>query len=407
AAGINKYKHKKDAALRRLESTRENLTRVNDIISEVKRQLNSLGRQAKKAERYKALKEELKTLELTLSSLEFTRMREALASVSRRLEAVKDEEVASGALIAAREEQAEELKVEHLGVEGEYKGIRERVFEAERSIQNEEQAGALARMRIEELKRAQERLGVEIEEIAAGREGASREIEALRASLAELTSLIEAESAKLNEDSKALESVSSELRAREEAQRALKAESFKISSRFSDIRNAISNCLRDEEHLRAREAKARTEVEAASAALASKEEPLKALRENIASAAVRKDTLQAELTGARGSLEALERERGEKAREASRTKDEYSKASAMLATLEGMDRNLESVKGGPKAIMQRQDKTGVYGLIADCLETNPGYERAVEAVLADKLQYVLVESHKEGVGAIEYLKDKG
>ena len=131
AAGINKFKHKKDAALRRLESTRENLTRVNDIISEVKRQLNSLNRQAKKAERYKALKDELKTLELTLSSLEFTKMREALSKVSKRLEAVKDEEIAAGTLIAAKEEQAEELKVEHLGVEGEYKNIRERVFECE------------------------------------------------------------------------------------------------------------------------------------------------------------------------------------------------------------------------------------------------------------------------------------
>ncbi|CAG1065710.1 structural maintenance of chromosome 3 (chondroitin sulfate proteoglycan 6) [uncultured bacterium] len=406
AAGINKFKHKKDAALRRLESTRENLTRVNDIISEVKRQLNSLNRQAKKAERYKALKEELKTLELTLSSLEFTKMREALSSVSKRLEAVKDEEVAAGTLIAAKEEQAEELKVEHLGVEGEYKGIRERVFEAERAIQNEEQGRALAQMRIEELGRSQERLRVEIEEIASSREGASKEIEALRQSLSELASLIDADSAKLNENSKSLETVSSELRAREEAQRALKAESFKISSRFSDIRNAIGNCLRDEEHLRAREAKARTEIEAAAGALASKEEPIKALRENIAAASSRKESLQAELTGVRQSLEVFEKDRSEKAREISRTKDEYSKASAMLATLESMDRNLESVKGGAKAIMQRQDKTGVYGLIADCIETNPGYERAVEAVLADKLQYVLVESHREGVDAIEYLKSK-
>ena len=71
AAGINKFKHKKEAALRRLEATRENLTRVNDIISEVKRQLNSLNRQAKKAERYKALRDELRSIELILASLEF------------------------------------------------------------------------------------------------------------------------------------------------------------------------------------------------------------------------------------------------------------------------------------------------------------------------------------------------
>lgn len=407
AAGINKFKHKKDAALRRLESTRENLTRVSDIISEVKRQLNSLNRQAKKAERYKALKEELKELELTLSSLEFTKMREALSAVSKRLEAVKDEEIAAAALAAAKEDEAEELRVEHLGVEGEYKGIRERVFEAERAIQDEEKARALAAMRTEELRRAEERLALEIEEMGRGREGATREIEALRANLAELAALIEADSAKLGENSKALEAASSELRAREDAQRAMKAESFKISGRFSDIRHAIQNCIRDEEHLRAREARARTEIEAASAALASKEEPMRALRENIAGAGQRKDALQAELATVRQGLESLEKERAEKAREISRTKDEYSKASAMLATLEGMEKNFESLKGGAKAIMQRPDMTGVFGLIADCIETNPGFEKAVEAVLADKLQFVLVESHKEGVEAIEYLKARG
>lgn len=406
AAGINKFKHKKDAALRRLESTRENLTRVNDIISEVKRQLNSLNRQAKKAERYKALKDELKTLELTLSSLEFTKMREALAGVSRRLEAAKDEEVAAGTLIAAKEELAEELKVEHLGVETEYKAIRERLFECERSIQAEEQKRAIASMRIEELRRAGERLGVEINEITGGREAASAEIESLRTSLAGITSLIDAESAALAESTKELEAVSTELRAREDAQRALKAESFKISSRFSDIRNAIANCIRDEESLRAREAKARTEIEAAERALASKEEPLAALRENLAGAGTRKQALEAELAGVKTSLEHLERDRSDKAREISRTRDEFSKASAMLATLEGMEKNFESLKGGAKAIMQRQGTPGVFGLIADCMETNPGFEKAVEAVLADKLQYVLVDSCKEGVDAIEYLKTR-
>jgi chromosome segregation protein len=338
AAGINKFKHKKDAALRRLESTRENLTRVNDIISEVKRQLNSLNRQAKKAERYKALKEELKTLELTLSSLEFTKMREALSKVSRRLEAVKDEEVAAGTLIAAKEEQAEEMRVEHLGVEGEYKNIRERVFECERSIQNEEQARALASMRTEELRRAQERLSLEIEEIANGREGASIEIEALKKSLTELVSLIETDSAKLSEDSKALEAVSIELRAREDSQRALKAESFKISSRFSDIRHAIQNCLRDEELLRAREAKAKAEIEAASITLASKEEPIKALREKITAAVDGRESLQAELSGVRQGLEKLEQDRTEKTREISRTRTVFT-GLGHARNPQGMEKN--------------------------------------------------------------------
>lgn len=407
AAGINKFKHKKDAALRRLESTKENLTRVSDIISEVKRQLNSLNRQAKKAERYKALREELKGLELLLSSIEHSRMKAELAGIAKRLEAVKDEEVSLAALSAAREEEVEELKVEFLGVEGEYKAIRERAFGLERSIQDEEGKSALAGMRVEELRRAEERLSAEISELSGARDAAAAEIEELTSSLSALASGIEAESGLLAGHSSSLESISAELRGKEEARSGLKAESLKLSTRLTEAKHAIQNCLREEEDLRVREARSRKELENVSVELASKEGPLGALKVRINDAESGKGSLEAELAAIRSRLESLEAERAAKGHEAMRARDEYSKASATLAALEEMERNFENVNGGAKAIMQRTEKYGVYGLIADCIETSPGYEKAVEAVLADKLQYVLVESAKEGVEAIEYLRSKG
>ena len=407
AAGINKFKHKKEAALRRLEATKENLTRVSDIISEVKRQLNSLNRQAKKAERYKALRDELKSLELLLSSLEFTRMKEEISTLSKRLEAVKDEEISSSAMATAREELSEELKVEYLGIEAEYKSIRERIFEIERKIQDQERSSAVAKMRIDELKRTEERLTSEIDELAQAREAAIREIEVLSSSQSALSAEIESESGLLAENSASLEALSTELRGREGAQGSLKADSLRISTRFSDIRHSIQNCLREEEDLYGREARAKTEIERISAELVSKEEPVRALREHISAAEGERASVESELTGLRETLASLEAGRAARNEEALKVKDEYAKAAALLSTLEEMERNFESIKGGAKAIMQRTDKTGVYGLIADCIETNPGFEKAVEAVLGDKLQYVLVESAKDGMDAIEYLKAKG
>ena len=61
-AGIMKFKIRRNEAMNKLESTNQNLLRVNDIVSEIKRQINSIDRQAKKAERYKNLKRKLKTL---------------------------------------------------------------------------------------------------------------------------------------------------------------------------------------------------------------------------------------------------------------------------------------------------------------------------------------------------------
>ena len=67
AAGITKYKSRKESATRKMEATRQNMLRLNDIASEVKTQLNSTSRQAKKAERFKTLKQEVREAQISLS----------------------------------------------------------------------------------------------------------------------------------------------------------------------------------------------------------------------------------------------------------------------------------------------------------------------------------------------------
>ena len=62
AAGVTKFKARKQVALRKIEHTRQNLLRLSDIIAEIRRQVNSLQRQAKKAEKFKACREELKEI---------------------------------------------------------------------------------------------------------------------------------------------------------------------------------------------------------------------------------------------------------------------------------------------------------------------------------------------------------
>lgn len=404
AAGISKFKHKKEAALRRLEATKENLTRVSDIISEVKRQLNSLNRQAKKAERYKAIREELTAVDLHLSSLEFKRMKDGLDGLVIQLEEIKDREIASQNQITAREAMADSVKVEHMEAEGAFRAVREKVFELEKLIANEERASELARIRINELTRTEERLTEEIEDLKRGKAGSIELIEHLRGSLAELASTIEGESAKLNENSKLLEALVSELKSREEEGRSEKAEMMKAAARLTDIRHSIQTLIRDEENLRVREARATSEKEEISRAIASKEEPLRVLRSNIGESAGKKGSIEAELKGIRETLDGLEAAKAAGETEFNRFKDEYSRASAMLATLEEMEKNFENIQGGAKAIMLKDERGGVHGLIADVIEANPGYEKAVEAVMGDRLQYIIVESQKTGVEAIEYLK---
>src|SRR5512136_382896 len=94
AAGITKYKKRREAAERKMEATQQNLLRVADIVQELGKQLESLNRQARKAERYKALKAQIRELELAQAAsryLEITAVRRAAAEqlAARRAEEVE------------------------------------------------------------------------------------------------------------------------------------------------------------------------------------------------------------------------------------------------------------------------------------------------------------------------------
>jgi chromosome segregation protein len=405
AAGINKFKQKKEAALRRLESTRDNLTRVSDIIVEVKRQLNSLNRQAKKAERYKLVKDELKGVDLKLSSIEFSEMTAALGTATGRLDDIKDKEAALFASIGTLESLSVEVKQKCIDEEEGYRGARDNVVESERRIQEAERTSALAAMRVEELTRNAERLALEIEELKDSALFASGEITALKGSIEGSQSLIEEESARVEQRAASLDGLLARLKEREGAERGETAEALKIATRLTDIRHALQTCLSDEGRMREKEARAGSEREETARKLSLKEDPARLLKERLASSEREQAGVEAELGGGERRLAELTEQRALALAAVTRTKDFHAKAAARLMTIEEMERSFENAAQGVRSIMRKgADKGGIHRLIADVIETSPGFEKAVDAVMGDRLNYVIVESHAEGVEAIEYLK---
>src|SRR5262245_26908526 len=116
AAGISKYKLKKKAAEKKMESTRQNLLRVSDVVAEIEKQLGSLRRQAQKAERYKQYKAELRDIDLWSASQKWLGLiaeervaAEAQAEVEAAREATqahlhaREAEIEAARLVAATE----------------------------------------------------------------------------------------------------------------------------------------------------------------------------------------------------------------------------------------------------------------------------------------------------------------
>lgn len=406
AAGINKFKQKKDAALRRLDSTKDNLNRVNDIISEVKRQCNSLNRQAKKAERYKVFKDELRGLDLYLAHVDTETKTARKAEIEKLVTEFNDKEIQLNASVESRGASSAELNVEYLAEEAIFKAARDKSIEVERQINSEERIIELAKVRGEEIKRTAERLKTDIEELTSYNETLTSEMTMLEATLSDIKALLGDEQTVLDSEEEKLNEVTARLREKQDQIKQLETGSLQTITRLSDIKYSIQSLLKEEESIRSRDARLRSEKTDMEKALTMKEEPVESLRVKISDALLSKQTLETELASERETLERIATEKQVTEKEIEELRSELAGKDARLNALHEIHNDAESIK---VKLSQGYEEgvTGIHGTIADVITPNTGYEVAVEAVLGEKLNLVIVESHNAGMKAIDYLRIHG
>ena len=405
ASGITKYKARKRETLTKLDATESDLTRLNDIVFEIERELRSLARQVGKARRHQRLRDEIQRLDLQLTAGRVTELKakETEAGEQWQEETVRRE----GLTVAldALEASLNERKLTLLELERELSTAQGGLRDREESRTHAEHQVVLLRERAAGLTRQGDEAGEEATRIRERLvEVLEREREA-QARLVETRSARDTAQSDVEACEKTLASAESELRQRRTAAADRQQVSLDLFSAEAERRGAC-------ERMRERQVSLRERRKAAQDRLAELEARLVELGRSSGESEQRRAGLALELDEARRMLSEAERAIAELvgttqvAEEAlSRLRQDAAAADSRLSTLLELKRNYEGVSEGAKALLAEHERLpGLLGMVADVLEVPARYLNALEASLGEASAFVLAENRDSVEAALVRLR---
>ena len=410
AAGISKYRHRKEETERKLEKTEDNLTRINDKVSELELQLEPLKVQSEKAKKYLELKEELQGVEVAvwLDTLD------KLSAAAKKAE--EDYASASFVLQQAHDDldrlynQATELSEILHRRDGELETVRVKVNMLESTHQQLDGQMAVLRGNVEnnnnniarideELKGDEDRSGGIVTQIEQARSRITEIDEALSQKRRALDSL-QQELTAMTANAQGLTRQFLELRGKETSLAA------DLAGREADIRGLEESMAQTAERLGqlkddlrsgdAREQEARTNLENCHRELRKAQDDVTAANNTISGYTLRQNTR-------------LKR-RDELAQGLRELNSQLDSVSAKAKVFRAMERDFESYQKSVRMVMQEAQRgslRNIHGPVSRLIRTEDSYTVAIEIALGGAMQQIVVESEADGKAAISYLKRTG
>ena len=409
AAGISKFRHRKEETERKLERTEENLVRINDKIAELELQVGPLRSQAEKAKKYLILRDELRTLEISvwLENLDKIKTDSIKLNTDYAL-AQQELERANAALdelYAASEQFAEKAHANDM----EQERLRTECAELDAKCNEENSAVAVLRTGIEHNRANIERVENDLRDQSGRAESLTAQIAAKHARIEELA----AQAAELEEELRAFLAQAEELaRTAGEAGsevEALRAKEALAASDAADCRADVSAINAGLAELTERRAALEAESESVDGQLTEKRRAASASRRALEEAQEEADAVRNIISG-----HTLKMEGRVKREETARQKSidltmEKNNLDSRIHLLSEMEKEYEGFNKAVRLVMQAAEKNtlrGVHGPVANLMTTDKRYAVAIEIALGAGMQNVVVDREEDAKSAINFLKQR-
>ena len=409
AAGISKYRHRKEESERKLQRTEENLVRINDKITELELQVEPLRKQAETAKKYLVLRDELRTLEISVWLENLQKLKADRLKLQADFETAQaDQKKAQDELdrVYAQAEECSRLLHENDCAAEEKRG---RISALESAIGEHESAAAVARTTAQHHAETIERMDREMSESRSRTETLHEQMQVMARRMEEIDAsarTLENEIAALCEemrgssDASAAAAAQLEQLRRREAQEVAgaaqaQAELSAITAGSDEIAQRTAELT--EELTQSEEKLTQTRREAAQ----NEKELLSAREEEQAAANI--------IGGHSLKMEGRQRRAKESIEQKNQLSLQEKTISDRIRLLSEMEKEYEGFSKAVKIVMRAAEArtlSGIHGPVGNLIHTDKDCSVAIEIALGGALQHIVVDTKNDGKNAIGLLKQR-
>lgn len=408
AAGVSKFRYKKEEAQRRLASAEDNLVRIQDIVSELEGRIEPLKNQSEKAKQFLELASEQKRKEISLWNFELDTLKEKKDEYEQQYSKCRAELGNLELEAESAEEKINEGYERLQRIDIEIESARSELSQTQQSASELEAGASVYENDIKHMQEQISRIEKQIEDEEKDARSGEKESQKRREQIEELKILFEKESAELEKTDKEIEIIlekSAELGRKSESEKEqlmkLYGEQSRLKTQADTLLSTIEGSDTEGAELLEAEKKLEEELSERMALLEAENASLCGIDEKIA------QTME--------SIRKKEHELSEASEKIKEYRLEFNKISADIKDreqrghiLSDLERNMEGFSGSVKSVMRASESgrlNGIAGTSAQLLSAASEYGMAVETALGGAMQNIIVENESSAKEAIRYLKE--
>ena len=405
AAGVMTYRVRKEEAERKLARTRDNLTRVRDILEELGARVEPLEKQAAVAKEYLEVAERLKTLEINIFLIRHDKVKDRIAGLDQALEGLRDVLMHHEARLNENAAEREKLEEAIAILEEEVAAARQRHMSANDALYEAQSARERTEHQIASVQENLDRIQGEIDAALSKQKDLQALFDQGEQDTKESDAALTAARQEMEAEQGRLDQMVADAQEKEETLDQHKADILTAMNRLSDARNQQARqqaiCAQMKNRLEEiRQAVKEGEEKQGELVAALRSAEQQAAQVDAGLEALKNDAAQTE-----GRLRALTEETQKNAQAAQDLNVKYQADVSRLRLMEEMSREMEGYNQSVrKALSYAQGDAAVRGVVARLMQVPKDYETAIDMVLGGALQNIVTEDEEAAKRLIDYLR---